>query len=148
MNTTERITNKLNILLGKNYDAEAGYIAAKDNVKDTVLKNFFKERATNRYDFGHDIKEEIRSLGQKPDKGTSIKGDTHRIWMDLKSTFSKNSDEAVLEEAIRGEKRAILDYDDVITEPDVPNSTKTILEKHKNNIQNALESLKKLESIA
>jgi hypothetical protein len=43
----------LNDLLEKNYDAEAGYLAAKDNVDSSHLKNFFKDRATDGYDSGH-----------------------------------------------------------------------------------------------
>lgn len=43
MKYTKETSNKLNELLEKNYDAEAGYIAAKDNVKNSNLKNFFKE---------------------------------------------------------------------------------------------------------
>ncbi|NEV92534.1 PA2169 family four-helix-bundle protein [Psychroflexus sp. YR1-1] len=148
MKYTEKVSNKLNELLEKNYDAEAGYIAAKDNVKNSDLKNFFKERATDRYDFGHEIKEEIRSFGEKPDKGTSIKGDAHRVWMNLKSTFSSNSDEAVLKEAIRGEKKALEDYNEILKEVDLPASTRTVLEKHRSSLQAALDHVKTIKDFA
>jgi len=141
MKITEKIANKLNILLEKNYDAEAGYIAAKDNVTDSNLKNFFKNRATNRYDFGHEIKEEIRSFGEEPNKGTSIKGDAHRVWMNLKSTFSKNNEEAILEEAIRGERKALEDYNEILEDKDIPQSTKEILEKHRDKVQLSLRQV-------
>lgn len=147
MKITENIANKLNTLLEKNYDAEAGYIAAKDNVNDSNLKNFFKERATNRYDFGHEIKEEIRSFGEKPNKGTSLKGDTHRVWMNLKSTFAKNNDEAILEEAIRGEKNALDDYNEILNDKDIPQTTKEVLEKHRDMVELALRQVKTMESV-
>jgi uncharacterized protein (TIGR02284 family) len=147
MKITEKIANKLNILLEKNYDAEAGYIAAKDNVTDSNLKNFFKNRATNRYDFGHEIKEEIRSFGEEPNKGTSIKGDAHRVWMNLKSTFSKNNEEAILEEAIRGERKALEDYNDILNDKDIPQSTKEILEKHRDKVQLSLRQVTTMESV-
>ena len=141
MKITEKIGNKLNILLEKNYDAEAGYIAAKENITDSHLKNFFNERATNRYDFGHEIKEEIRSFGEEPNKGTSIKGDAHRVWMNLKSTFSKNNEEAILEEAIRGERKALEDYNEILEDKDIPQSTKEILEKHRDKVQLSLRQV-------
>jgi uncharacterized protein (TIGR02284 family) len=147
MKITEKIANKLNILLEKNYDAEAGYIAAKDNVTDSNLKNFFKNRATNRYDFGHEIKEEIRSFGEEPNKGTSIKGDAHRVWMNLKSTFSKNNEEAILEEAIRGERKALEDYNEILEDKDIPQSTKEILEKHRDKVQLSLRQVTTMESV-
>lgn len=147
MKYTEKVSNKLNELLEKNYDAEAGYIAAKDNVKDSHFRNFFKEKATDRYDFGHELKEEIKSFGEKPDKGTSLRGDAHRVWMDLKSTFAKNSDEAVLKEAIRGEKKALEDYNEILKELDLPASTRRVLEKQRNSVQKALDHVKTLEDI-
>ena len=105
MKFTEKISNNLNELLTKNYDAEAGYKLAEENVKDNTLKEYFGRKAKERYDFGHQIKNEIKVYGESPDKGTSVAGDAHRLWMNVKSTISKNSEEAILEETIRGEKK-------------------------------------------
>jgi hypothetical protein len=46
MNFTEKISNKLNELLIKNYDAEKGYLNAIENVESDTLKMFFKRRAS------------------------------------------------------------------------------------------------------
>ena len=56
MKFTEKMSNKLNELLEKNYDAEKGYKKAAENVENTKLKQFFNEQAQKRYDFGHEIK--------------------------------------------------------------------------------------------
>lgn len=48
MKYTEEISNKLNELLVKNYDAENGYIDAYKNLESKDLKMFFKRRATER----------------------------------------------------------------------------------------------------
>lgn len=148
MNYTKEIGSKLNDLLEKNYDAEAGYKAAKDNVKSTWAKDFFANQAQERYNFGHELKEEIRSFGQEPDKGTSVKGDAHRTWMNIKSTFSSDNEEAVLEEAIRGEKAALNEYDEIINDSTLPASTKNVLTKHRDNIHTALKSVENMETIA
>lgn len=148
MKYTEKVSNKLNELLEKNYDAEAGYKAAADNVKNAKLKTFFQERAQDRYNFGHELKEEIRSYGEEPNKGTSWKGDAHRTWMNLKSTFSNDKDESVLEEAVRGEKAAVNDYSEVLQETELAPSTKTVLEKQRNSVQAALENVKSMENWA
>ena len=148
MNYTEEVGNKLNNLLEKNYDAEAGYKAAKENVNSTWAKDFFARQAQERYNFGHELKEEIRSFGQEPDKGTSIKGDAHRTWMNIKSTLSSDNEEAILEEAIRGEKTALEEYNEVINESTLPASTRNVLTKHRDNIQTALNSVSRMEEIA
>lgn len=148
MSYSEEVGNKLNNLLTKSYDAEAGYKKASENVKNSGLKNFFNSRAQDRYNFGHELKEEIRSFGQEVDKGTSFKADMHRAWMDVKAAFSTDDDESTLEEAIRGEKASVEEYNEVLNETSLPNSTRAILEKQRNSIQNSLTEVKSLEEWA
>lgn len=148
MNYTKEVSQKLNDLLTKNYDAEAGYKLAKEQVDSTRLQNFFDTQAQERYNFGHELKEEIRSYGEEVDKGTSLKGDAHRAWMNLKSTFTSDNEEAILEEAIRGEKTAVEEYNSVISETTLPPSTKNILTKHRDEILNSLTRVTAMEEIA
>ncbi|PRP67400.1 ferritin-like domain-containing protein [Nonlabens agnitus] len=146
MNYTDKIGNKLNELLEKNYDAEAGYKLAKDKVEDSRLKSFFDTQQKERYDFGHQLKAEMKTWGQEPDKGASIKGDLHRTWMNIKSTFSNDNEEAILEEAIRGEKKAVEEYNEIINDTTLPISTKNILTNHRNRIQETLKTINMLEA--
>ncbi|MFO7744307.1 MAG: PA2169 family four-helix-bundle protein, partial [Psychroflexus sp.] len=69
-------------------------------------------------------------------------------WMNLKSTFSSNSDQAILEEAIRGEKKALEDYNEILKETDLPASTKSVLEKHRKSVQAALDHVKTMEDFS
>lgn len=148
MSYSKEISGKLNSLLEKNYDAEKGYKKAAEKVKKERLKRFFTERAKERYDFGHELKAEIKNFGEEPDKGSSTKGDMHRSWMDLKASLTGDKDEAVLEEAIRGEKAAVDEYEDVLKSPDIPASTGNILMKQKNAIVASLNEVKTLEKEA
>lgn len=148
MSYTEKVGDRLNNLLTKSYDAEAGYKKAAEKVNNAGLKNFFKNRAQDRYNFGHEIKEEVRSFGQEVDKGTSFTADAHRAWMDIKTAFTNDTDEAVLEEAIRGEKASVEEYNEILAKTSLPNSTRAVLEKQRNNIQNALNEVKALEEWA
>ena len=145
MKYSKEMADKLNELLQKNYDSEKGFRNAVDDVENPQLKTFFKEKAQERYDFGHELKSEIRNFGEAPEKGSSAKADAHRTWMDLKSDLSGNNEEAVLEEAIRGEKLAVKNYNEVINNIDFPPSTKNLLLKQRNAIQSTLENAKSLE---
>ncbi|MFD2828049.1 PA2169 family four-helix-bundle protein [Leeuwenhoekiella polynyae] len=145
MKYSEKISNKLNELLTKNYDAEAGYKLASENVKNNTLKEYFNRRAKERYDFGHQIKNEIKVYGETPDKGTSLKGDAHRLWMNVKSTLSKDNEESILEETIRGEKNAIEEYNNILQEPNMPPTTESILKAQRDTIKSALEEVKAFE---
>jgi len=148
MKYSEDVANKLNELLEKNYDAEKGYKFAAEKVKNPQLQSFFSERAKERYDFGHELKSEIRNFGEAPEKGSSLAGDAHRTWMNLKTSFSSDKEEAVLEEAIRGEKAAIEEYNEVLKDTNLPASTGNILVKQRDSITASLNKVKTLENRA
>ncbi|ULC59125.1 PA2169 family four-helix-bundle protein [Flaviramulus sp. BrNp1-15] len=147
-NYTKEIGDKLNDLLEKTYDAEKGFKKAADNVDNAALKSYFNQKAQERYDFGHELKSELKSFNQDIDKGGSIAGDAHRAWMDIKAMFSSENEESMLEEAIRGEKSAISEYREVINETALPFSTKSILESQKNKIESGLSRIKTLEDLS
>lgn len=149
MKYSEEISNKLNELLVKNYDAEKGYHNAIENVESARLKMFFKRRATERQEFAKDLKKEILQYGEEPKNDGSFKGTFHRNWMSLKSIFSSNNEEAILEEAIRGEEASLEDYNDLLKERNMPPSIDSLLLKQKNEIQAAINTEKaKLEMVS
>lgn len=145
---TEEVGNKLNGLLEKTYDAEKGFKKAAENVDHSALKNYFNSKAQERYNFGHELKEELKSFGQEVDKGGSMAGTAHRAWMDVKSLFSSDDEESMLEEAIRGEKSAIEEYQDVLNETSLPSSTQRLLSAQKNQIESGLSKIRTLEDLS
>ncbi len=147
MKFTEKMTNKLNELLEKNYDAEKGYKKAAENVENTQLKQFFNEQAQKRNSFGHEIKTEIRNYGETPDKGGSTTGALHRTWMDIETAFSSNDEETILKEVQKGEKAAVEEYNEVIEDTTLPPTTQKILTNQRDTINNACESAKNFEAV-
>ena len=67
--------------------------------------------------------------------------------MDIKKVFSSNNEESMLEEAIRGEKTAVDQYQEVLNETSLPLTTKNVLEKQKETIENGLSNIKTLEDL-
>ncbi|NNC71015.1 MAG: PA2169 family four-helix-bundle protein [Flavobacteriaceae bacterium] len=145
----EKVGEKLNELLEKNYDAEKGYKKAAENAQTNSLKNFFNRKAQERYNFGHEIKGELQRFGEDPDKGGSLTGKAHRTWMDVKSFFSADNDESMLEAAITGEKASLDEYEDVLSdsEPHIPESTASLLRNHYNKIRTDVTTIKRLEDL-
>jgi uncharacterized protein (TIGR02284 family) len=140
MKYSEKISYRLNELLIKNYDAEKGYLNSIKNVDSDRLKMFFKRRASERSEFAKELRTEILQYGEIPEDSGSFKGSMHRNWMTLKSTFSSNDEEAVLEEAIEGEKASLEVYNDLIKEKDLPPTIDALLIKHKDAIQAAINT--------
>ncbi|MCZ4317514.1 PA2169 family four-helix-bundle protein [Aequorivita viscosa] len=147
MKYTEKMSNKLNQLLEKNYDAEKGYKKAAENVDNTKLKQFFNEQAQKRYDFGHEIKSEIKNYGEIPEKGGSATGTMHRTWMDIETAFSSNNEETILNEVQKGEKAAVEEYNEVINDTTLPPTTQQILTKQRDTIENSWQSAKNFETV-
>lgn len=148
MTYTEKVGDKLNVLLERTYDAERGFKKAAENVENKNLKGYFQNKAQERYDFGHELKTEIKQFAQEIEKGDSFASKAHRSWMDIKNFFAADSEEAMLEEAIKGEKAAVEEYQDVLNETNLPPSTETLLTQQKNKIESGLIKIKQLEDIA
>lgn len=144
---SETIGSKLNDLLEKTYDAEKGFKKAAENTEHSNLKAYFERKAHERYKFGHELKSEIQSYGQEVDAGDSITSKAHRTWMDVKALFSSDNEESMLEEAIRGEKASVEEYEDVLRESTLPPSTATLLNKQKSAIEGGLSTIKRLEDL-
>ena len=141
MNVSEA-ENHLNVLLTRNYDAEKGFEKAEKEVKNSDLKSFFKENYKKRYQFGHEIKEMIESLGGNPNKGSSLIADAHRFWMNLKELFAKNSEKAIIKECLRGEKIIIKDYEKALKSPAIRKDYREQLEEQLEYIRKSKEELK------
>ncbi|MGB3151744.1 MAG: PA2169 family four-helix-bundle protein [Maribacter sp.] len=149
MKYSEKISNKLNDLLTRTYDAEKGYKLAQEKVDNPSIKNFLGEKVQQRYDFGHELKKEITNFGQLPEKGGSLKGDIHRTWMNLTSALSSDDTERILEEVERGEKASIEEYNEILNDSSIvlAPSTENLLMKQKNAIQTALKNATMYEEL-
>ena len=119
MKYSEKISNRLNDLLNRTYDAEKGYKLAQDKVDNPTVKNFLANKVQQRYNFGHELKREIQTYGKLPDKGGSTKSDLHRTWMNLSASLSLNSTERILEEVKRGEKASLEEYNEILKDDNV-----------------------------
>lgn len=142
MKYTEKISNRLNDLLEKTYDAEKGYKLAADEAKAPYLKDFLKDKEKQRRAFGFELKSEIMEYGSLPEKGGSLTGDLHRQWMKLKSLMSEDKTERILEEVERGEKASLEEYKDILKsgETRLPPSTERLLIRQMDAIKAALNN--------
>lgn len=143
----KELVNVLNELLERNYDAEKGYKKAAEDIDNSLLKDFFKEYSGQRYNFGHEIKDEIRRIGGDPDKGSSITSDLHRTWIDVKSLLTGKDSEAVVKECIRGESAALEDYEDALRRNDLPPSAREVVQTQHDKIQSAITRLNQIEKM-
>ncbi|MCI0914557.1 ferritin-like domain-containing protein [Pseudomonas putida] len=104
------VIHVLNDLIEYSKDGEKGFRTSADDVKNPELKSFFAQRAGECGNAASELQSEVRRLGGDPETSTSISGDLHRGWVNLKSMVTGKDDEAVLNEVERGEDHALKAY--------------------------------------
>lgn len=144
----DKLVSNLQELLEKNYDAQKGFTKAMEDAKNTSLKSFLQQQAAQRNRFATELDLEIRNLNEKPKESGSFTGDLHRTWIDIKSAVAGNTDEAVLEECIRGEKASWNEYDEKLKEENFPPNISSVLQKQASEIHQTLNRVKTLEDLA
>ncbi|WP_308990619.1 PA2169 family four-helix-bundle protein [Mariniflexile litorale] len=140
--------NILQELLQKNYDAEAGYKQIMQKAENNLLKNWLQIKAKQRSQFANELDSLIRDLNATPVADGSLLGSAHRAWIDLKTTLSSNTDEAILEECIRGEKASVDEYENQLEKVSNYSDINNVIYKQLVDIKTALNTVKRLEDIA
>ncbi len=142
MKVSKELLQGLNGLLTRNRDAQKGYVEAANHINQKELSKWMIDYSTQRQLFATELDLEIRRLGGEPDDSTSILGEIHRVWIDLKGQFSSNDPHAMLEECIKVEKKVIASYNKILEEHnDIPIETRDLLNRHKSRIINALTEI-------
>lgn len=144
---TEKTGDHLNDILEKNIDAQKGFEKAVENTKSGNLKSYFMDRSQERAQFVSDLRSELTHYGEKYKESGSAAASVHRGWMDFKSMFSSDDNESMLEEAIRGEEKALNEYDEALEPGEVPETTATLLRKQRETIHSGLAKLRGMEDM-
>jgi len=117
METIEKSVEILNDLIEINNDRVAGFAhAAKElNDNDLDLKDIFQNLKDESRHNVHELSTVINKTGNEPEMGMSGSGALHRVWLDVKATFSGHDRKSVLEECERGEDAIKKAYQSALT---------------------------------
>ena len=147
MVTNDKLVEVLEEILEKNRDAEKGYKKAAENADGAALRSYFERKSSERANFCNELKSEMATAYADFDEDGTFTGTMHRAWMDIKNFFSSDSDEAMLEEAIRGDKAAFEEYEDVLNDNTLPTRIASIIRDQKMKIRTDLNNIKTLEDL-
>ena len=104
----------LNDLIETSKDGQEGFKTCAEDIKHPELKALFAKRSADCAAAAAELQAAVRQLGGDPETSTSVAGDLHRRWVDVKSMFTGKDEEAVLNEAERGEDHALKAYKDAL----------------------------------
>ncbi|NWA01620.1 PA2169 family four-helix-bundle protein [Pseudomonas gingeri] len=105
-NLNKEAISVLNHLIEVSKDGQEGFKTCAEDIKNPELKALFVKRSSECQAAATELQAEVRKLGGDPETSTSVSGDLHRRWVDVKALFTGKGEEAVLNEAERGEDHA------------------------------------------
>ena len=111
---TKEVISTLNDLIETCKDGEKGFRVCAEDITRPELKTLFNQRAGECAQAAQELQAIVIRLGGNPEDSTSMAGDLHRRWVDLKAAITGKDDEAILNECERGEDVAKRSY----TRPD------------------------------
>jgi uncharacterized protein (TIGR02284 family) len=142
-----KLVDQLKEILEKNIDAKKGYAKAAENAESSGLKAYFKTKSRERMQFNEELNMELVAAYDEIQDDGSATGTMHRTWMDIKSFFSGNNDESMLEESIRGDKAAVEEYKEVLENTALAPRIASLLRDQHKKISADLDQNRTLEDL-
>jgi uncharacterized protein (TIGR02284 family) len=126
--------DQLNRLIAVNKDAEEGFLAAAESIKNSQLETLLQGYAKQHAKFLAELEQEVERLGGTPATSGTLGGAIHRGWTDLKSTLSGHSAASLLASCETAEQSAEAAYSEV-AKANPSGQTHTLIEGHRNQIK-------------
>ncbi|HTN31176.1 MAG TPA: PA2169 family four-helix-bundle protein [Pseudomonas sp.] len=137
----------LNDLIETCKDGEEGFRICAEDIRRPELKTLFTTRARQCAEAATELQQLVRQLGGDPETDTSVGGDLHRRWVDLKSAITGKDDESILNECERGEDVAKRNYQKAL-EKDLPASVKTVVQRQYEGVLRNHDEVRALRNAA
>lgn len=137
----------LNNLIETSKDGEAGFKVCAEDIKRDDLKTMFLKRAQECGQAATELQALVLQLGGDPEDSTSVSGDLHRRWVDLKSLVSGKDETAILNECERGEDVAKKHYKEALEE-DLPAPVREVVLRQQQGVLRNHDQIKALRDAA
>jgi uncharacterized protein (TIGR02284 family) len=121
------VISTLNDLIETCKDGEYGYRASAEHLRNPQTRMRFVQAADQCGLAASRLATEVVKLGGKAEDGGSVAGALHRGWVAVRGTLSQQTDMAILEEAERGEDRALDSYRNALKEP-MPEAVRNVVQ--------------------
>ena len=148
-NVKESTVDLLSNILKLHNDRIQGYQMAIDDTEDADLKALFTGYAAQSTSMVSELTASIERAGGTPPEGTTLLGQVHKAWMELKAALTGRDRAAVLNSCEQGEDAIKTAYEEAI-EPDskVLMSVRTTLHQQYEDIKKAHDHIRDLRNIA
>ena len=122
------VISTLNDLIETSRDGEQGFRTCAENVSSFDLQDLFARAAVRCAEAAQELQREVIRLGGDAETRGSIAGTAHRAWVDIKALVTGKDDEAILNEAERGEDSAKKSYSRALRE-NLPSDVRAVVQR-------------------
>ena len=146
-NNNQYTIDKLHHLVSICEDGKAGYENAAEDVKDSDVQNLFMKISKERASYAMQLRNKIFELGGKSEnsgEGGAL-GSIHRLWIDMKATFTSGDKDSIIKACTTGEEAAIKSFKEAIDDDKVSVILKQLITEQLHGIERALSSIKMYE---
>lgn len=137
-------TATVNDLIEINNDRVAGYKRATDETNDQELQSLFTDMMMQSQDNLSALRKLVRSEGDEPAAGTTLRGKIYRAWMELKATFSGNDRQTVLNSCEFGEDAAQRAYKSALEDEDLSTEAENLIREQMKSLKQSHDLIKRL----
>lgn len=142
---TGNISKALQDLIIGLQDAEKGFLEIRKATTNVSLQKWMDQYAVERHKMHKVLEGHVAVRGEEAKVKTSLLGDLHRIFIDIKLSAVDDEYNAIVNEIERGSTRLIKDYETVLKDLDLSPNLKTTLIYQQGIIKAELEELKILQ---
>ncbi len=139
------ILSELENLIEITRDGQEGFRQAAEHAKAPELRDTFRQYSVERSVMVTELQNLERQCGKTDvDDSGSVTGSLHRAWINLRTAIASSNDQAILEEAERGEDAALAAHREALKQnnPPLPRSVTSVLESHLIKIQAAHDDVR------
>ena len=145
MKANDQIIDVLNDLIRINNDRVDGYQKAiketPDN--DAGLRSLFERMANESREYARELSSEVNRLGGDPSSSNTASGSIYHVWMDLRSSLSKDKEHSVLALCEFGEDAAQRAYEKALDESDLSMSVRQMITSQKSALKDSHDTIRR-----
>ncbi len=124
---TDTDIKTLNSLIETTLDSADGYAEAAKDAKSDSLVTLFRARSGERRSTASTLQQCVRSLGGKPEDEGTVLASAHRMFVNLRTSITKNDNKAVIDEVERGEDHIKAKFEDAMKDKDISPHTLAVI---------------------
>ena len=124
-------------------DGQEGFRCASADATTPELKQRLMQFSEQRSEFATELRRIADELGGlELEEHSTMVGDLHRAWLNMRTVLAVQDDQSVLTECARGEEHALDVYQQVLANPDLPSEMRGTVEQQRTAIQQAYAFIK------